>query len=85
MFRNRYASAPQNIMRLYDLGETQDLYRLAHTLKGVAGSLAADEAFRAARTLEITLQNNSTSDVREMAETLADCIKSALIAAESVR
>ena len=85
MFRNRYASAPQNIIRLYDLGETQDLYRLAHTLKGVAGSLAADEAFRAARTLETTLQNNSTSDVREMAETLADCIKSALIAAESVR
>ena len=59
-------------------------HRLAHTLKGVAGSLAADEAFRAARILETTLQNDSTSDVRVMAETLADCIKSALIAAERI-
>ena len=85
MFRDRYATAPAEIMRLLDHGEVQELYRLAHTLKGVAGSLEANDAFRAARTLENALKSDPSADVKEKAVALADCIQSALAAANTIQ
>ncbi len=84
MFRDRYASAPESLRELYEHGQTQELYRLAHTLKGVAGSLEASEALRAARNLETALQKDPKADVRELVETLATSTQAALLAAKSV-
>ena len=71
-------------MRLLDLGETKELHRIAHTLKGVAGSLGAIDAFRAAKILESTLQNDPSADVREMAAALSNSIQVALTAANTL-
>jgi len=84
MFRNRYATAPEDIMRLYNFREAQELHRLAHTLKGVAGALEAADLQRAARALETSLHKDPSADVREIAITLAMCVKTALAAADNL-
>ena len=84
MFRSHYATAPEQIMRLHDSGETKELHRFAHTLKGVAGSLEAVEAFHAAKALEALLQNDCSGDMREIATTLAMSIQKALDAANTI-
>ena len=84
MFRNRYATAPQELLRHYDEGNSQDLFRLAHTLKGIAGSLAAHDAFSAAQALENSLQTNPSADVKILVVGLIDCIQTALVAANGI-
>ncbi len=84
MFYNRYAGAPQELIRLNAIGERMELHRLAHTLKGVAGSLSAEDAFLAARTLENTLNNDSSANVEELVEHLGECIEIAIRSAETI-
>ena len=84
MFRTRYLLSPQELLRLYDDCDTQALFRLAHTLKGVAGSLEAHDAFRAAQALETSLQKNSSADIKNLVIGLADCIQTALDAANGI-
>ena len=71
-------------MRLYELGKTNELHRLAHTFKGVAGSLGAFESFQAARELETALQIGSSKDTAELVVTLAKSIQAALAAANKI-
>ena len=84
-FCSHYANAPEQIMLQVDQGETHELHRLAHTIKGVAGSLGANELFRTAGALETALNNDPSSDVHGMATELSDLVRIALSSANKLK
>ena len=84
LFREHYQTAPRDLLQLQALGKKSELARLAHTLKGVSGSLEANEAFRAAQALENALAENPDSDTESLARVLSEAIRSALNGAFSL-
>ncbi|GGG06764.1 response regulator [Paenibacillus abyssi] len=60
LFLRDYQNYPAQIRSALEAGDVGTAVRLAHTLKGVAGNLCADELAEASEKLEHTLKNNSS-------------------------
>ncbi len=84
-FVELYESAPVDILNLFENGNLSELQRLAHTLKGVAGSLQAKAATIDAASLEKALMNGSYSELKSLVEALALSLQEALTAARTIK
>ncbi|MBF0612988.1 MAG: response regulator [Magnetococcales bacterium] len=62
-FHEDYQESLPRLRALLHSGAYPDMQRLAHTLKGVAGSIGAESVFNAARILETTLQSGQVTAV----------------------
>ncbi|MCG8551209.1 MAG: response regulator [Desulfobacterales bacterium] len=60
--RRTYADAAADIRNLIENGQTEDVQRLAHSLKGVAGNLGATRLQSACSAVEMCLKEKSTLD-----------------------
>ncbi|MCP5162064.1 MAG: response regulator [Hahellaceae bacterium] len=58
-FVNEQSNALENIIETYDSGDVTTAHRLAHTLKGIAGSLSATGLQKAAAELETALESGA--------------------------
>ncbi len=58
-FVGEQASVMERIIQAYDAGDQTTAHRLAHTLKGIAGSLSATALQEAAATLETALESGA--------------------------
>jgi len=74
-FHESFRNAPAEFERLITEGQRDELQRLVHTLKGVAATLEAVALTKAAATLEDTLLNHSTNEIR----TLVDAVNVELV------
>ncbi|MBV1882547.1 MAG: response regulator [Pseudomonadales bacterium] len=60
MFSQSFSAAPTEIQTMLDERDLDSAERLAHSIKGSAGNLAANELSEAARKLEFALKNKET-------------------------
>lgn len=74
MFVDNFSTAPVDIRNLLDIEDHESAIRLAHTIKGSAGNLAAVEVSEAARVLETALKNKET-DLDDLIATLDSHLK----------
>ena len=84
-FVNLYEHAPNEIMSLYRICNFDELQRLAHTLKGVTGSLQAKAASKAAGALERALLNDQKHEIKNLVDALVSTLQDALTAAKTVQ
>lgn len=65
-FRNNHGGAYRAMAAAWAKGERQEVARLAHTLKGVAGNIGAMELFEALRQFENSIHQNSTETTQSL-------------------
>ena len=58
-FNDSYRNAASVISEHLSAGELQDAERLAHTLKGLAGNIGAEELVQASLELEMAIKSNN--------------------------
>ncbi len=61
-FSELFKDSAAELKSLADQGKTIEASRLAHSVKGTAGNIGADELFKCAGALESALQNNNTQE-----------------------
>ena len=83
-FHKSFSDSPVLFDHMLTEGRFDELLRLSHTLKGVAATLEASALTKAAATLENTLLNGCTDDVRSLIETVKIELAPALLAASRV-
>jgi CheY-like chemotaxis protein len=66
LFAEQYAGASDTMRRLSEPGRHNELVEFVHTLKGVAGNLAATDLFEAASKLEALLKAGQEYDISEL-------------------
>lgn len=66
LFAEQYAGASDTMRRLCEPGRHNELVEFVHTLKGVAGNLAATDLFEAASKLEALLKAGQAYDTSEL-------------------
>jgi two-component system sensor histidine kinase/response regulator len=71
-FATEQAQAVDRIIEAYDAGDNTTAHRLAHTLKGIAGSLCANDLREAAASLESALETSSVPTQLEKLFSRAD-------------
>ncbi|CAK0780183.1 two-component system, sensor histidine kinase and response regulator [Gammaproteobacteria bacterium] len=76
-FLKGFSNSPVELDRLISEGRSDELLRLAHTIKGIAATLGATALTKAAAALENSLLNGDTSTV----SSLVDAVKAELIPA----
>ncbi|MBF0528976.1 MAG: PAS domain S-box protein, partial [Deltaproteobacteria bacterium] len=64
-FQDDYPNTPQEIRQALDAGNRELGQRLAHTIKGVAGNIGAEEMEKTAGRLELMIKNNETTGLPE--------------------
>ncbi|MDK2123119.1 response regulator [Parachitinimonas caeni] len=74
--RDNYADSVSRLRSLLAEGQPEEAERLAHTLKGMAGTLSANQVFSAARVLELKLKSGEAAD--DELQQLDDALKSAM-------
>ena len=76
IFRDQYANASERLDALLARGDAgEELHRFAHSLKGAAGGIAADQVESLARDLEAAVKSGDLSQVRELADRLLQVLK----------
>lgn len=73
-FLERYRDAEENLKRYLTEGDMQEARRLVHTLKGVAGNIAAHALYSAAVDLEHHLSDDAPGDLSQSLETFLNCL-----------
>ena len=73
-FFKHFSQVADEIQSMLDSGSQEDAARKAHSLKGVAGNIAAPELQRVAKQLEHDLNNNILDDVDALLLELRDAI-----------
>ena len=84
IFRDKYKTAPQDILRLQKFGPKDELIRFAHTIRGVSASLGAYDALRVARAIENALNEDTEADISKEVQALSDALGFALCAANRI-
>ena len=64
-FFNDHSGDDELIVKLVDEGKINDAQRLAHTIKGIAGTIGAEELQDAAKEIELALKENRLEDFSE--------------------
>jgi len=72
MFVERHAEAATQLQELIDTGEVETAERLAHTLKGAAGSIGAVRIAHRASELNIALRQGDLATARPCLPQLLD-------------
>ncbi len=83
-FYTSFGKAPMEIDHLVASGKTEELLRLAHTIKGVAATLEATELTTASAALENTLLQDRDSEVQDLVNAVKLALVPALAAAARV-
>ncbi len=83
-FRDTYAGAPQELRSLIAAGRIADAERLAHSLKGVAGSLAVERVCTCAAAVERTLREQRVDHASDLIAALETALAPAMAAAASL-
>ncbi|MBL7216678.1 MAG: response regulator, partial [Desulfobacteraceae bacterium] len=78
-FSNDYANTAADLTLLIDEGDIDSAYRIAHTLKGVAGNLSVTEVADAAIHIDAALREKRIDDVKEQISTLAAALDTAIV------
>ena len=65
-FRNRYREMSEKIRTELERGNLREVQRLAHTIKGVSGTLGAMELFEASSRLEAAIKNDRSDRLRDL-------------------
>ncbi len=82
-FARDYAGTGQRLERLLRVGELEEARRLAHTIKGVAGNLAAEPLASAARGLETVLASGRVPDAAAL-RVFQECLDAAIAVASKL-
>nr|WP_302474545.1 hybrid sensor histidine kinase/response regulator [Roseococcus sp. MDT2-1-1] len=83
-FGDKFPDVAAELRRLLDEGSTEEARRLAHTLKGVAGSLEARDVFEAARQLEDALVRQEFEELDGLLGRVETAMTPAIAAARSL-
>ncbi len=84
-FHDEYNDLIPTLNRMIESGEHQDAKRLAHTLKGAAGNLGANDVFEKAGALECGLDDGLTKEIPELISNLEAALSSAIQAAATLQ
>ena len=80
-FRSRYADSGKQLAQWIDSNDCTQAAQLAHSLKGVAGTLGASELRTAMEALEIALSNNQLQDLNQLLQNATIALTAAIEAA----
>ncbi len=80
-FCNRYADTANQLTHCIKTQDFTKAEHIAHSLKGVAGTLAADKLKQSASALEIALYNNQIDDLDRLLHNLTEALTDAINAA----
>lgn len=80
-FRNRYADTANQLVHWIEAKNFTQAEHIAHSLKGVAGTLAANELKNTASALEIALYNKQFDDLNGLLHNLVEALSNAIDAA----
>jgi len=83
-FREQFKGAPSELRKQIAEGKTDEAGRLAHSLKGVAGTLEAKDLANAALSLENALREGVTEGLDALIETVETALEPAIAAAGSL-
>ena len=64
-FKSHYSEAAQKIGQHLADGNIKDAQSLAHTVKGISGSLGAEQVYQAATVLDAILKDRKEGEVRD--------------------
>ncbi|MBF0412348.1 MAG: response regulator [Desulfamplus sp.] len=81
-FLKDYASAAEDIRTLIKNGELYKAERMAHSVKGAAGNISADDIYNAAWALEQAISKNDTNSVETLIDNLENVLRPVI---ESIR
>jgi HPt (histidine-containing phosphotransfer) domain-containing protein len=65
-FRKGHIASAEEISQALDLGDAETAHRIAHTVKGVAGNLGADDLQAAAKRVDAAFKANESESVRAL-------------------
>jgi PAS domain S-box-containing protein len=65
-FRKGHIASAEEISQALDLGDAETAHRIAHTVKGVAGNLGADDLQAAAKRVDAAFKANDSESVRAL-------------------
>lgn len=74
MFCEENAQTAQKIRQAWQTGQPDEARRLAHTIKGLAGTIGATGLASAAKALEVSITQNQTALVEEYIEQIEACL-----------
>ncbi len=80
-FRSRYADSGKQLAQWIDSNDCTQAAQLAHSLKGVAGTLGASELRTAMEALEIALSNNQLQNLNQLLQNATIALTAAIEAA----
>lgn len=80
-FSQLYSDAPDQLRKLIETGCLPDCERLAHSIKGVAGTLGAQDLYSASAAMERAFRERSTADASQMIANFEQALAPALAAA----
>ncbi len=83
-FRSRYADLPSKLTHLINEHDFTQAAYLAHSLKGVAGTLAANELKNAAGAFEFAIQKKQFDNIEKLLQNLTEILMTALNAANTL-
>ena len=83
-FAKRYQDAPKQLREFIDTKNFTEIEHLAHSLKGVAGTLAAQELKEAASALEIAVRNHRYDEIENLFNRLVIELNPAIQATKSL-
>ena len=73
-FRDTYTQAATEIRRLWDTQALKDAHRLAHSIKGVAGTIGAKELQQAAERVEAGFRTGERNPMQSNLATFETCL-----------
>ncbi|MCY2992917.1 MAG: response regulator [Planctomycetota bacterium] len=83
-FRDTYSQAAQDLRKLVAEGGLEEAERLAHSLKGVAGTLEARDVLQAAAAVEQAFREGRTAAIADLIAALDRALTPAIAAAASL-
>jgi HPt (histidine-containing phosphotransfer) domain-containing protein len=73
-FRDTYTHAAAEIRRLWDIQALEDAHRLAHSVKGLAGTIGAKELQQAGERVEVSFRNVEFDSIQKHLATFEACL-----------
>jgi len=83
-FRDQFATAPSDLRDLIAQGSCADAERLAHSLKGLAATLEANDLAESASAVELAFRNGQTEGMNLLIEALDQKLIPAIAAVNSL-
>lgn len=84
MFRDKYKDAASDLQRMVSEGNNEEALRLAHSLKGVAGTLSAKELMDAAAAVEYAFRDGKTETMPALINAVDEALRPAIAAAATL-